>query len=147
MYPNALVRHKIPGGTERHGFQRLGLCSPEEVFGIVVHGRGVKHGRGCGAGLFSFLGEPSARSCFLLRSGLRANALHVLAPSRERRKTWPQALDPKTFVTPRPFAAAATAGDGWGTAILHAWTEADQAQWAGVLNFWFLGRVFDEVRP
>jgi hypothetical protein len=50
-------------------------------------------------------------------------------------------------VTPRPFAAAATAGDGWGTAILHAWTEADQAQWAGVLNFWFLGRVFDEVRP
>jgi hypothetical protein len=33
MYPNALVRHKIPGGTERHGFQRLGLWSPEEVVG------------------------------------------------------------------------------------------------------------------
>ena len=33
-----------------------------------------------------------------------------------------------------------------GTAILHAWTEADQALWAGVLNFWFLGRVFDRVR-
>jgi hypothetical protein len=31
--------------------------------------------------------------------------------------------------------------------ILHAWTEADQALWAGVLNFWFLGRVFDRVRP
>jgi hypothetical protein len=25
--------------------------------------------------------------------------------------------------------------------------EADQVQWAGVLNFWFLGRVFDEERP
>ena len=44
-------------------------------------------------------------------------------------------------------AAAVTAGAGWGTAILHAWTEADQALWAGVLNFWFLGRVFDRVRP
>ena len=45
------------------------------------------------------------------------------------------------------FAAAVTAGAAWGTAILHAWTEADQALWAGVLNFWFLGRVFDRVRP
>ena len=45
------------------------------------------------------------------------------------------------------FEAAVTAGAGWGTAILHAWTEADQALWAGVLNFWFLGRVFDRVRP
>lgn len=45
------------------------------------------------------------------------------------------------------FAAAVTAGAGWGTAIVHAWTEADQALWAGVLNFWFLGRVFDRVRP
>ncbi len=44
------------------------------------------------------------------------------------------------------FVAAVTAGAGWGTAILHAWTEADQALWAGVLNFWFLGRVFDRVR-
>ena len=44
------------------------------------------------------------------------------------------------------FAAAVTAGAGWGEAILHAWTEADQALWAGVLNFWFLGRVFDRVR-
>jgi hypothetical protein len=33
------------------------------------------------------------------------------------------------------FAAAVTAGAGWGMAILHAWTEADQALWAGVLNF------------
>jgi hypothetical protein len=45
------------------------------------------------------------------------------------------------------FAAAVNAGAGWGAAILHAWTEADQALWAGVLNFWFLGRVFDRVRP
>ena len=44
------------------------------------------------------------------------------------------------------FAAAVTADAGWGTAIVHAWTEADQALWAGVLNFWFLGRVFDRVR-
>lgn len=44
------------------------------------------------------------------------------------------------------FVAAVTAGTGWGVAILHAWTEADQALWAGVLNFWFLGRVFDRVR-
>ena len=45
------------------------------------------------------------------------------------------------------FAAAVTAGAGWGIAIVHAWTEADQALWASVLNFWFLGRVFDRVRP
>jgi len=44
------------------------------------------------------------------------------------------------------FVAAVTAGAGWSAAILHAWTEADQALWAGVLNFWFLGRVFDRVR-
>lgn len=28
------------------------------------------------------------------------------------------------------FAAAVTAGAGWGSAVLHAWTEADQALWA-----------------
>ena len=44
------------------------------------------------------------------------------------------------------FVAAVTAGADWGAAILHAWTEADQALWAGVLNFWFLGRVYDRVR-
>jgi hypothetical protein len=44
------------------------------------------------------------------------------------------------------FVAAVTAGAGWSAAILNAWTEADQALWAGVLNFWFLGRVFDRVR-
>lgn len=45
------------------------------------------------------------------------------------------------------FAAAVSAGAGLGNAVLHAWTDADQALWAGVLNFWFLGRVFDRVRP
>ena len=44
------------------------------------------------------------------------------------------------------FVAAVTAGADGVTAILQAWTEADQALWAGVLNFWFLGRVFDRVR-
>jgi hypothetical protein len=44
------------------------------------------------------------------------------------------------------FAAGVNAGAGWGDAILHAWTDADQTLWAGVLNFWFLGRVFDRVR-
>jgi hypothetical protein len=44
------------------------------------------------------------------------------------------------------FTAALSAGAGWGAAVLAAWSEADQALWAGVLNFWFLGRVFDRVR-
>jgi hypothetical protein len=44
------------------------------------------------------------------------------------------------------FVAALNAGAVWGAAVLAAWSEADQALWAGVLNFWFLGRVFDRVR-
>ena len=44
------------------------------------------------------------------------------------------------------FVAALNAGAGWGAAVLAAWSEADQALWAGVLNFWFLGRVFDRGR-
>jgi hypothetical protein len=44
------------------------------------------------------------------------------------------------------FIAALNAGEGWGAAVLAAWSEADQALWAGVLNFWFLGRVFDRGR-
>lgn len=44
------------------------------------------------------------------------------------------------------FSAAVATGAGWGTAAIAAWTEADQALWAGVLNFWFLGRVLDRVR-
>lgn len=45
------------------------------------------------------------------------------------------------------FVGPMAGGAGWGAAILHAWTDADQALWAGVLNFWFLGRVFERVRP
>lgn len=45
------------------------------------------------------------------------------------------------------FEGAVAAGAEWIPAIQAAWTEADQALWAGVLNFWFLGRVFDRVRP
>ena len=44
------------------------------------------------------------------------------------------------------FIAGLNAGAGWGVAVLAAWSEADQALWAGVLNFWFLGRVFDRGR-
>ncbi len=44
------------------------------------------------------------------------------------------------------FAAALNGGALWSVAVVHAWTDADQALWAGVLNFWFLGRVFDRVR-
>lgn len=44
------------------------------------------------------------------------------------------------------FVAALNAEAGWGAAVLAAWSEADQALWAGVLNFWFLGRVFDRGR-
>jgi hypothetical protein len=43
------------------------------------------------------------------------------------------------------FAAAITAGAGWELAILRAWTEADQALWAGVLNFWYLSRTLDKM--
>lgn len=44
------------------------------------------------------------------------------------------------------FSAAVASGAGWGTAAIAAWTEADQALWAGVLHFWFLGRVFDRAK-
>jgi hypothetical protein len=45
------------------------------------------------------------------------------------------------------FMVVVSAGASWSEAIPAAWTDADQALWAGVLNFWFLGRVFDRVRP
>lgn len=38
------------------------------------------------------------------------------------------------------------AGTEWTVVAQAAWTEADQALWAGVLNFWFLGRVFERAR-
>ena len=45
------------------------------------------------------------------------------------------------------FVGALNAGADWIAAVGQAWSDADQALWAGVLNFWFLGRVFDRVRP
>ena len=42
--------------------------------------------------------------------------------------------------------AAMFGGADWNLAIMQAWTVADQALWAGVLNFWFLGRVFERIR-
>jgi len=44
------------------------------------------------------------------------------------------------------FVAALNAGAGWGAAVLAAWSDADQALWSGVLNFWFVGRVFERAR-
>ena len=44
------------------------------------------------------------------------------------------------------FITAINAGSPWTDAIKLSWTEADQALWAGILNFWFLGRVFDRVK-
>jgi hypothetical protein len=44
------------------------------------------------------------------------------------------------------FVATLNAGAGWGAAALTSWSEADQALWSGVLNFWFVGRVFERSR-
>lgn len=38
-----------------------------------------------------------------------------------------------------------TDGD-FTSAFQLVWTESDQALWAGVLNFWFLGRVFEKQK-
>lgn len=44
------------------------------------------------------------------------------------------------------LVSALQGGAGWDMAVMQAWSEADQALWAGVLNFWFLGRVFDRPK-
>lgn len=44
------------------------------------------------------------------------------------------------------FVAAIEGGAEIGVAVIYAWTDADQALWAAVLNFWFIGRVFDRVK-
>jgi len=41
------------------------------------------------------------------------------------------------------FIAALNGGSGWVEAVQVAWTGADQALWSGVLNFWFLSRVWE----
>jgi hypothetical protein len=43
--------------------------------------------------------------------------------------------------------ASTQSGTDWISAIHQSWTDSDQALWAGVLNFWFLGRVFDKRSP
>lgn len=42
------------------------------------------------------------------------------------------------------FMVALNSGQQISTSIAGSWTDSDQALWAGVLNFWFLGRVFDK---
>lgn len=44
------------------------------------------------------------------------------------------------------FVVSTKSGVDWSTAIQHSWTVSDQALWAGVLNFWFLGRVFEKPK-
>jgi hypothetical protein len=44
------------------------------------------------------------------------------------------------------FMLAFGAGDNFTSAIQQVWKESDQALWAGVLNFWFLGRVFEKQK-
>lgn len=41
------------------------------------------------------------------------------------------------------FGGSAQAGVGFGPALLAAWSEADQALLAGILNFWFISRVWE----
>ena len=41
------------------------------------------------------------------------------------------------------FFAALGGGAAWVVAVQAAWTDADQALWSGVLNFWFLSRVWE----
>lgn len=42
------------------------------------------------------------------------------------------------------YVAAYTAGNEWFNAVLQSWGANDWAMLAGILNFWFLGRVFDK---
>jgi hypothetical protein len=44
------------------------------------------------------------------------------------------------------FVSALKGGTAWHSAAILAWTDADQALFAGILNFWFLGRVFEKVK-
>ena len=41
------------------------------------------------------------------------------------------------------FLGAVDAGAEWMAAIQAAWTEADQALLSGILNFWFISRVWE----
>jgi len=41
------------------------------------------------------------------------------------------------------FVGSVQAGVGFGPALLATWTEADQALLSGILNFWFISRVWE----
>ncbi len=41
------------------------------------------------------------------------------------------------------FVGSAQSGVGFGAALVAAWTEADQALLSGILNFWFISRVWE----
>jgi hypothetical protein len=43
------------------------------------------------------------------------------------------------------FITAIRGGVDWLTAIPLMWSSDDMAIWAGLLNFWFLGRVFEKA--
>jgi hypothetical protein len=43
------------------------------------------------------------------------------------------------------FVEATKAGMPTLQAFTAIWTESDQTLWAGIVNFWFLGRVFDKT--
>jgi hypothetical protein len=44
------------------------------------------------------------------------------------------------------FVGSVQAGAGFGPALLAAWSEADQALLAGILNYWFLNRTLEKAR-
>lgn len=44
------------------------------------------------------------------------------------------------------FISAVNAGSAWHEAVRLSWTDGDMALWAGIINFWFLGRVWDRVK-
>jgi hypothetical protein len=44
------------------------------------------------------------------------------------------------------FMLALDPTENFTSAFQQVWTESDQALWAGILNFWFLGRVFEKQK-
>ena len=44
------------------------------------------------------------------------------------------------------FVSAVNAGQAWWEAVKVSWTTDDMAIWAGIINFWFLSRVFERVK-
>jgi len=44
------------------------------------------------------------------------------------------------------FMSAVNAGQVWHEAVKASWTSDDMSIWAGIINFWFLSRVFEKVK-